>query len=169
MNIKLTELDRALKYFLITIIFVLTIGVSTGLIYLFETTNYSPTGTVQRFSGSQMIEGDNEFEIPEYYPKPISEMLITTHNHILGFSFIFFIIGIIFYFNSVIIGFWKTFLLVEPVISVLITFGSLWLIRYVDTNFVYLTIISSTVLYISFFIMAGTCIFELQFKKSITS
>ena len=168
MNVMLTELDRSLKSFLITIISVLTIGVSTGLIYLFDTTNYSATGTVERFSGSQMNQGDNEFEIPEYYPKPISEMLITTHNHILGFSFIFFIMGIIFYFNSVIIGFWKTFLLVEPVISVLITFGSLWLIRYVDTNFVYLTIISSTFLYISFFIMAGTCIFELQFKKTIT-
>ena len=165
MNIILTELDRSLKSFLITIISVLTIGVSTGLIYLFDTTNYSTTGTVERFSGSQMIEGDNEFEIPEYYPKPISEMLITTHNHILGFSFIFFILGIIFYFNSIITGIWKSFLLVEPVISIVITFGSIWLMRYVDSKFVYLTIVSSTILYVSFFIMAGTCIFELQFKK----
>ena len=165
MNIILTELDRSLKSFLITIISVLTIGVSTGLIYLFDTTNYSATGTVERFSGSQMIEGDNEFEIPEYYPKPISEMLITTHNHILGFSFIFFILGIIFYFNSIITGIWKSFLLVEPVISIVITFGSIWLMRYVDSKFVYLTIVSSTILYVSFFIMAGTCIFELQLKK----
>ena len=166
MNIKLSDLDKTLKYFLITIIFVLTIGVSTGLIYLYETTDYSATGTVQRFSGSEIDLNDAEFEIPEYYPKPISEMLITTHNHILGFSFIFSILGTIFYFNSVLSGFWKTFLLIEPIISVIITFGSIWLIRYVDTNFVYLTIISSTILYLSFFTMSGICIFELKFKSS---
>ena len=169
MNIKLVDLDRTLKHFLLTIISVLTIGVSTGLIYLFVTTNYSATGTVQRFSGSQVSQSDNNFEIPEYYPKPISEILITTHNHILGFSFIFFILGIIFYFNSVITGFWKSFLLIEPVISVLITFGSIWLMRFVDATFVYLTIISSTILYLSFFTMAVTCIFELHFKKTNTS
>ena len=169
MKIKLADLDRTLKYFLTTIISVLTIGVSIGLIYLFTTTNYSAAGTVQRFSGSQINQNEVAFEIPEYYPKPVSEILVTTHNHILGFSFIFFILGMIFYFNSVITGFWKSFLLIEPVISVLITFGSIWLMRFVDTSFVYLTIVSSTIIYLSFFIMAATCIFELRFKKSITA
>ncbi len=98
--------------------------------------------------------------------KPISEMLITTHNHILGFSFIFFITGMIFYFNSIISGFWKSFLLIEPTISIVITFGSIWLMRFVHEDFVYLTILSSVILYLSFFIMAGVSAYELKFKKS---
>ena len=40
MKIKLTDLDRTLKYFLTTIISVLTIGVSIGLIY-FRITSYN--------------------------------------------------------------------------------------------------------------------------------
>jgi len=164
MSKKLFELDKTLKNFLMAIIFVMSCGVITGLIYLNYTTGYSSEGTSLRFNGSNETSSEDDFEIPDNYPKPVSEMLITTHNHILGFSFIFFIIGSIFYFNSIIEDFWKTFLLVEPIISVLITFGSLWLMRYYDSNFVYLAILSSTVLYLSYFIMAFVSLYELKFK-----
>jgi hypothetical protein len=165
MKLKLYELDKTLKYFLIAIIFVLSTGMVTGLIYLNYTTNYSPDGAAQRFNGTDEFNVEDEFDIPDNYPKPISEMLLTTHSHILGFSFIFFIMGIIFYFNSILIGFWKTFLLVEPTISIVITFGSIWLMRFVHEDFVFLTILSSTILYLSFFLMAGVSLFELKFKK----
>src|SRR3990172_11890832 len=164
MSKKLFELDKTLKNFLMAIIFVMSCGVITGLIYLNYTTGYSSEGTSLRFNGSNETSSEDDFEIPDNYLKPVSEMLITTHNHILGFSFIFFIIGSIFYFNSIIEDFWKTFLLVEPIISVLITFGSLWLMRYYDSNFVYLAILSSTVLYLSYFIMAFVSLYELKFK-----
>lgn len=167
MNYNLFEFDLTLKKFLIAIIIVLSTGVVTGLIYLNYTTNYSPKGATQRFNGSSELDISDEFDIPENYPKPIPEMLITTHNHILGFSFIFFIMGMIFYFNSIINGYWKTFFLIEPTISIVITFGSIWLMRYVDSNFVYLTVLSSTLLYLSFFIMAGVSIYELKFKRSL--
>ena len=166
MKFKLHDLDKTLKYFLIAIIFVLSTGMVTGLIYLNYTTNYSPDGAAQRFNGSDELNSEDEFDIPDNYPKPISEMLITTHNHILGFSFIFFIMGIIFYFNSIVKGFWKSFLLIEPTISIVITFGSIWLMRFVHKDFVYLTILSSTILYLSFFVMAGISLFELKFMKT---
>jgi len=169
MSYKLFEFDKTLKNFLIAILFVLTTGLGTGLIYLSYTTNYTPKGTAERFNGTKIEQEINDFDIPENYPKPISEMLLTTHNHILGFSFIFFITGLIFYFNSVITGFWKSFLLIEPIISIVITFGSIWLIRYVHEDFVYLTILSSTILYLSFFIMAVVSAYELKFKKGSLS
>jgi hypothetical protein len=166
MNIKLFELDSTLKNFLLAILFVLTCGVVIGLIYLNQTTNYSLDGATERFNGSEQVGGEDEFAIPENYPKPLQEMLLTTHNHIFGFTFLFFITGIIFYFNSVLTGFWKTFLLVEPILSVLVTFGSIWLMRYIDAGFVYLTIISSVLLYLSFFVMAAVSAYELIFKIS---
>ncbi len=169
MSYKLFEFDKTLKNFLIAILFVLTTGLGTGLIYLSYTTNYTPEGTTQRFNGSTELDVEDDFDIPENYPKPISEMLITTHNHILGFSFIFFITGLIFYFNSIINGFWKSFLLIEPTISIVITFGSIWLIRFVHEDFVYLTIFSSAILYISFFFMASISVYELKFKKITVS
>ena len=165
MNYKLYEFDKTLKNFLVAILFVLTTGLGVGLIYLNYTTNYSPKGAAQRFNGTNIEFEMDDIDIPENYPKPISEMLITTHNHILGFAFIFFITGLIFYFNSIINGFWKSFLLIEPTISIVITFGSIWLMRFVHEDFVYFTILSSAILYLSFFIMAGVSAYELKFKK----
>lgn len=136
MNINLRTIDKSLKLFLTVYIIVLILGVSIGLSFVRLTTSMTPKGTVERFRGSEEIN-NNDFEIKENYPKPISEMLLTTHNHILGLSFIFFTIGIIFYFNTVIKGFWKIFLMIEPLISVVVSFGSIWLMRFVHKDFVY--------------------------------
>ena len=165
MIIELNKLDKTLKNFLASYLIVLTIGVCIGLSFVNQTTNFSPSGAVERFRGSEEnIEGD--FEIKENYPKSISEMLMTTHNHIIGFSFIFFTTGLIFYFNSILKGFWKTFLLTEPFISIILSFGSIWGMRFIDKGFVYVTIISATLLYISFFIMIGISLYDLKIKKN---
>ncbi len=169
MNIKLLELDKTLKNFLTTILLVLAAGVVVSLAYLNLTTDFSPEGTTLRFNGNADETTTAEFEIPENFPKTVSEMLITTHNHIFGFSFLFFITGIIYYFNSIINGFWKSFFLIEPIISILVTFGSIWLMRYIDEDFVYLTIFSSIILYLSFFFMASVSVYEMKFKKITVS
>jgi hypothetical protein len=161
---ELYKLDKTLKRFLSTFVIVLTIGVSVGLLYLKYTTNMTSDGTVERYNGSKM--SDDEFEIVENYQKPISEMLLTTHSHIITFSLIFVFLGIIFYFNSLIVGFWKDFLIVEPLISTIITFSSIWGIRYIHEGFVYITFISSSLMYISFYLMSVISIYELMFKKN---
>jgi hypothetical protein len=166
MKITLSELDKTLKRFLTTFVVVLSFGVIIGLIYLRHTTSLSPTGAVEQISGTNETELTDDFDIPEKYPKTISELLITTHNHIISFAFIFFLLGGIFYFNSIVKGFWKTFLMIEPLISILITFGSIWGMRYLSESFVFLAVISSSLIYLSFFIMTSLIIFELNFKKS---
>jgi hypothetical protein len=163
MDFKLYNLEKKIKLFLSVVIITLSIGVITGLIYLYNTTNLSGSGTIERISGSNEI---NDFDIPDSYPKPISELLITTHNHIIGFGFIFFIVGGVFYFNSILYGFWKLFLMIEPLISIVITFGSIWLIRFISPEFVYVAIVSSSLIYISLFIMITIILYELNFKKS---
>jgi hypothetical protein len=163
MDIKLYRLDKPIKRILTIFLFTLTCGVIVGLFYLNQTTNLSSEGTINRISGSYE---ETDFEIPDYYPKPLSELLITTHNHIIGFALIFFAVGIIFYFNSIITGFWKNFLIIEPLFSVLITFGSIWGMRFISTDFVYLAIISSSLIYLSYFLMASVILYELNFKKS---
>lgn len=165
MNIRLYQLDKLLKRFLSSFVFVLSVGVLVGLTYLSQTTDYSPQKTIERFNGSQPANKGDILDIPETYPKPVSEMLITTHNHIIGFSLIFFSVGIIFYFNSVLKGFWKSFLMIEPLLSTLVTFGSLWGMRYITQDFVYLAALSSTLIYLSYFTMASIILYELIFKK----
>ncbi|HEX7358443.1 MAG TPA: hypothetical protein VF270_12100 [Ignavibacteriaceae bacterium] len=166
MNITLSQLDDGLKRILISFLIALTMGVITGLVYLNYTTNYSSSGAIERFKGNESETLSEEFDIPETYAKNISEMLITTHNHVIGFSLIFLPLTIIFFFNSVITGVLKNILIVEPFFSTVISFGSLWLVRFVSSDFIYLTIISAVLIYSSYFIMAGVSLYELIFTKS---
>jgi hypothetical protein len=133
-----------------------------GLVFLGTSTDYSLGGTVENIRGS---ETEGEFDIPEHYPKAITDLLITTHNHIMGFAFLILSVGIIFYFNSTINGFWKYLIMIEPLISSVVTFGSLWLVRFVHPEFIWLTVISSMLLYIFLFLMMAACIYELKFKS----
>jgi hypothetical protein len=136
----------------------------SGLIFLFHTTSFSTSETVDRLSRSS-LDIEEDFGINEAPVRSAGELLTTTHNHILGFSFIFFFTGAIFYFNSLIKGFWKIFLMTEPLISTVISFGSMWLVRYFGEGYIYLTMISAILMYISFFIMSGVSLFELNSKR----
>ncbi|MDP6134330.1 MAG: hypothetical protein QF856_07015 [Candidatus Marinimicrobia bacterium] len=161
-KIKLYQLPRAIKLLLMLTVLNLTVGVGIGLYYVSNTTHLSPEGTAEQFRGSSV---DNNFDIPEKFPKPTSELLTTTHNHIISMTFIFFIMGGIFYFNSIITGFWKSFFIAEPFFSILATFGGIWFIRFIHSSFSYLVMVSGVLMYLSFFIMAGTIIYELSRKK----
>jgi hypothetical protein len=133
-----------------------------GLVFLAATSEYSLTGTVENIRGSE-VEGD--FTIPEKYPKAVSNLLITTHNHVMGFAFLVLSVGVLFYFNTTIRGVWKYLIMIEPLLSSIATFGSIWLVRFIHPGFIWLTAISSVLLYLSIFIMIGICIYELKLKK----
>jgi hypothetical protein len=163
MNLKLYQFPTQLKKLILALLFSLTFGICIGLGFLYYTTSYSPQRAIERYNGSKA--GD-EFEIVENYPKPISEIFITTHNHVIAFTLIFTVVAIIFYFSSVLNGVWKTFLLIEPFISIVISFGSLWLMRFVNPNFVYLMALSSSMIYLSYFTMLSLITYEIIFKKS---
>lgn len=164
MNIQLFNLDKTLKLFLAAYIILILAGMVSGLAYLYTTTDYTPKGTMERINGSE-INVEDDFEIPEKYPKPASELFVTIHNHLLGFAAFLLPLGFIFYFNVTIKGFLKAFIMIEPMFGAIITFGSMWLIRFVHPYFAYLTIISSLLIYACFFTMAAVCLYELLIKK----
>jgi hypothetical protein len=155
-----------MRVFLSSFLFVLTIGVFVGLLFLYETTSFSKTISRDRLlEKKEIIEED--FGINESKAKSTGELLMTTHNHIIGFSFIFFFTNGIFYFNSIVKGFWKIFLIIEPFISTVLSFGSMWAVRYWGEGFIYITITSAVVMYLSFFIMITISLFELNLKRHV--
>ena len=158
---RLYELPRKLKILCFITVFNLTIGVGVGLYYVGYTTEYSPSGTSEHFAGSKI---NDDFDIPDKYPKPISELLNTTHTHVISMTFIFLILSVIFFFNSIITGTLKTILIIEPFISILTTFGGIWMIRFIHPSFSYLVILSGVLMYLSFFIMALIIFYELAIK-----
>ena len=160
---RLYELPRKLKLLCFLTVFNITVGLGVGLYYVGYTTQYSPSGTSEHFAGSQVSD---DFDIPDKYPKPFSELLNTTHTHVISMTFIFIITGGIFFFNSIITGSIKTFLIVEPFISIIVTFGGIWLVRFFHPGFSYLVILSGILMYMSLFIMACTIFYELAIKPS---
>jgi hypothetical protein len=99
MKYRLCKLDKNYKGMVAAALFSLTIGMLIGLVYLYYISSYSHKKVVENFMGSE-IE-NVEFEIHEKYPKPVSEIFITTHNNIIGFTLIFTFVGIIFSINSI--------------------------------------------------------------------
>ncbi|MBC8198402.1 MAG: hypothetical protein H8E60_11025 [Candidatus Marinimicrobia bacterium] len=161
-SISLSTLDIKLKRLLTLFIVVLTIGITTGLIYLSFTTGSKISGIEEHYKGSVI---KYEFDIPEKYPKTVQNLLLTTHNHLLSLSIIFLIIGGIFsHSTSIKSDKLKSFLIYEPFFSIILTFGGIWGLRYLHPLFLWVIIISGTIMYSSFYFMALVSIFELNKK-----
>ena len=158
--INLKDLSSEIKIALSGFLVIIAIGIFTGLLYINYTTEMSILGTLEEYKGSDV----SNFDIPEKFPKEYESMLLITHQHIVSFAFISFILGLIFNFNSLINNRFKKFLIIEPYISIFITFSSMWLMRYFNNNFVYLLIISSTIMYICWYIMILVSLYDLNRK-----
>jgi hypothetical protein len=154
----INSLDTNLKKLLTYYLFTIGIGFSLGVLYVYLNSEFSNTGMVEQYVGN-----NNEWE-PKL-PKTLKDLVSHTHEHITMFSIIFLSLGLIFSYNSVIRGFWKSFLILEPFISIIITFGGFFIIRYITTTFSYVIIISSFLMYICFYIMLFVCLYELIFLQ----
>ena len=138
-----------------------------GMIYIYLTTSMTIDGTEVRYAGDKIPENfDPDIDILENHPKSVLELVSHAHNHIIMFSFIFFLTALIFERNSIIKGKWKRLLMIEAFASILITFGGFFLIRFLDRSFSYLVITSSSIMYLSFYIMVCICLYELIFIKN---
>ncbi len=160
-NLYLKDLDCDAKYFLSAFLITMVIGIAVGLFYVYTTTNMSSMGIVEQFNGSEV---KNSTDIPEKFSKPLENMILTTHDHILTFSIISLLIGSVFYFSSIITGKLKTILLIEPFLSFLLMFVSMWVMKYLNSSFVILMILSAIATYLCWYIMIIVSLYELLKK-----
>lgn len=143
---RLYELPSIQKSLIKMVLITLTFGIILGLIYVSVNTSIKPNSIASYYQGSEVVD---EFELS--YGKSFKELLQTTHNHIIAFTFIFTIMGFMMsmtHYSEKI----KKFIIIEPFISTIITFSCMFLIRYVSDLFVYLMIISSMLMYLTYFI-----------------
>ncbi len=158
MKNKLNQLNKNLKFLLASYLIVLGIGVTTGIIYVGITTSMTPGGTIEQYRGN-----DDDWEPKQ--TKEFVDLISHAHQHIITFSFIFLSIGLIFIRNSIIKNPLKLFLIIEPFFSIIITFGGFFILRYLTPNFVYIIIISSTLMYACFYIMMFISLYDLLIKN----
>jgi hypothetical protein len=101
-------------------------------------------------------------EEPEMkFEKSTAEMLNLSHTHILAMAtFMAFSAGI-FAFSRTLSPRWRSFLIVEPFVAILPSFGAMWLMRYLHPAYSYLLMASSASMACCFFVMNGVSILEL--------
>lgn len=119
----ISQLPKPLKALVSIFLVVLSIGYFSGLAFVNNTTTSTSQGIVENYNGNE----DNEEAEEMKFKKSDHEMLNIIHTHILSMSLIFFILGVLTYGTSIHPTL-KSFLMIEPLISVLLTFGGIYLI-----------------------------------------
>ncbi len=160
------NLDRLIysfpKYYKNTIlIFVImvNIGFFTGLFFIENTTNFKSVGIQEQYLGNE----NNEKAFEMKFKKPQKEMLTLIHNHILSLSILFFVMSSLLAITGINKKI-KSFLMIEPFLSLLVTFGGLYIVWSGVLWFSYIVIISGTLMTFSFLGASVLIVTEL-FKK----
>jgi len=133
------------RLFILFFIISLSFGYFAGFKFIIRTTNLNPAGVEENYNGN---ENDENAEIMKF-KKSEGEIITTIHTHILSFSLIFFCTGLILLtvpMNSSV----KNFLLIEPFISTILTFGGIWFLWKEILWFKYIVMISGTLITLSF-------------------
>ncbi|WP_303317477.1 hypothetical protein Q4Q34_00625 [Flavivirga abyssicola] len=123
LNGLIFSLPKEIKLLIGAFIIILSIGFYTGLLFVGETSSANPNGIEEQYLGN---EDDENAEVMRF-KKSDQEMLTLVHNHILSMSIIFFLVGLIVSITKLNKKL-KSFLIVEPFISVILTFGGLYML-----------------------------------------
>lgn len=123
LNGLIFTLPKEIKILIGAFIIVLSLGFYSGLLFVGETSSANPNGIEEHYLGN---ENDEEAKVMRF-KKSEKEMLTLVHNHILSMSIIFFLVGLLVSITKLNKRF-KLFLIVEPFVSVILTFGGLYLL-----------------------------------------
>ena len=148
LNGSIETFPKELKLLIAAFIIVLSIGFYTGVFFINETSSGNPNGIEEQYLGN---ENDLEATVMKF-KKNEHQMLTLVHGHILSMSIIFFLTGIIFVttrLNKKL----KLFLLIEPFISVIVTFGGIYLLWKGVLWMKYIIMISGTLMTLSYTIV----------------
>ncbi len=123
LNGLIFTLPKEIKLLIGAFVIVLSIGFFTGLLFVGDTSSVNPNGIEEQYLGNE----DDENATVMRFKKSDKEMLTLVHNHILSMSIIFFLMGLLVAITKLGKKF-KLFLIIEPFVSVILTFGGLYLL-----------------------------------------
>jgi len=154
------QFPKEIKALILIFIAVLSIGFYGGLSFVNNTTSINTDEIETHYLGN---ENDEAAEIMKF-KKNESEILTVIHGHMLSLSVIFFLLSLILATTSINKKF-KYFLMIEPFISIVLTFGGIYLLWSGITWFKYIIIISGTFMTFSFLIATLSIIYQILFTK----
>jgi hypothetical protein len=138
------------------------VGYTTSLLFVHHTTGMTPPGVSTHYRGAEAAAIDAAgAEEAMQFPKSYAEMLTITHTHLLGMAAIFVFSGLALALCERPPERWRRLLIVEPFTALLVSFASMWLMRYVDGRFSWLLALSSGLMAATFYVQAFFVLREL--------
>jgi len=160
LNGLIYQLPTSLKVLIGTFVITLSIGFYTGIAFVDETTSFSAKGIVENYTGNE----NNKNAVDMKFKKSKREMITLVHNHILSLSVIFFILGALVSITKLPTKF-KRFLMIEPLLSLIVTFGGLFLLWDGFLWMKYIVMLSGLLMTISFVLATSIIFYQLVFPK----
>ncbi|MFH4964355.1 hypothetical protein V8G69_05065 [Gaetbulibacter sp. M235] len=154
------SLPKEIKILIGVFIIVLSIGFFSGLLFVGETSSANPNGIEEQYLGN---EHDEDAEVMKF-KKSEQEMLSLVHSHVLSMSIIFFILALIVSITNIKKQL-KTFLMVEPLVSVILTFGGLYFLWTGLIWMKYIVMFSGTLMTLSFILSVVIILKQLLQKR----
>ncbi len=155
-SFRLRQLPSYARVACMAFVFTLSVGYFTGLAFVFQTESNTASGMDENYNGNE----DSSDVMVMKFKKGQREMLTIVHTHVLSISLIFFASGILLFFSEVPKKI-KAFLLVEPFVSVVITFGGIYLLWYGLGFMAYFVLLSGALMTLSYVLGAAYILREL--------
>ena len=154
------QFPKEIKALILIFIVVLSIGFYGGLSFVNHTTSINTDDIETHYLGN---ENDEAAKIMKF-KKNESEILTVIHGHMLSLSVIFFLLSLILATTSINKKL-KYFLMIEPFISIVLTFGGIYLLWSGITWFKYIIILSGAFMAFSFVIATISIVYQILFSK----
>lgn len=140
---------KRVKLLIGAFIIVLSIGFFGSIKFVNLTTNWTPQGIEENYLGN---ENDEEAAVMKF-KKGEREILTVIHGHMLSLSVIFLLLGFLVAMTNLQEK-WQTYIMIEPFISIVLTFGGIYYLWKGFSWCKYLIAISGILMTLSF--IAGT-------------
>ncbi|NOR29078.1 MAG: hypothetical protein GQ540_11180 [Lutibacter sp.] len=154
------QFPKEIKLVIFIFMITLSVGFYGGLSFVNNTTSMQPSGVESNYLGN---ENDEDADVMKF-KKSKREILTIVHNHILSLSVIFFLLSLILSTTSINKKL-KYFLMVEPFLSVLLTFGGIYLLWSGVLWFKYIIIFSGILMTFTFVLATFLIVYQLLFSK----
>jgi hypothetical protein len=161
LNFKLHTLPVLLKRSLVLFLLVLSFGYFSGLDMVKKTTDYKVDGIQENILGNEF----NEESEALHFKMSERELHGIIHSHVITLSMLFILLQFLIYFTSIPNPI-KVFLMIEPMLSLLLTFGGLWMLWNGALWMKYVIMISGICMHLSMVAFILILIYELSLKKA---
>lgn len=145
MHNALRHSSATLRKLILLFLIVLSVGYAVGFVFVQQTSGSSSQGIIENYNGN---EEDEEAEVMKF-KKSGNAMLNIIHTHIISMSILFFVLALLVYATPMHSGVQK-FLMFEPLLSVLFTFGGIYLVWLEISWMSYIVMISGALMTLSF-------------------